>query len=75
MCQKCELQIACLDSCPLEHKCGMNATNSRKIMHSMICVTNVYSRAMINASVWACQKLYHLDLLRHHKCDKCQTLS
>ena len=34
----------------------MKATNSRKIMHSMICVTNVYSRAMINASVWACRK-------------------
>ena len=26
------------------------------------------------SSVWACRKLEHLDILRHHKCYKCQTL-
>ena len=48
-------------------------------MHNIICVTGVYSREIINmffhvSSDWACQKLEHCDLLRHHECDKCQAL-
>ena len=33
-----------------------------------------YQHVFHRSSVWACWKLYHLDLLRHHKCGKCQTV-
>ena len=38
MCQKSELQIVCLDSCPMEFKHCMVAAYIKKIMHNLICV-------------------------------------
>ena len=37
-------KLCVLDTCPLEFKPCMVTTNMKKIMHSIICVTDVYSR-------------------------------
>ena len=69
---------SCVDSCRLY--LNVVATCIKKIMHNMKCVTGVCvcSREILYmflvSQVWVCQKLQYLDFLRHHKCDKCQTL-
>ena len=68
----CKLGV--LDFCPLVW-CCMVATHIKKIMHNMICMTDVYSREIINMffiNDLACWKLKHSDLLKHHKYDTCE---
>ena len=80
VCQKFKLQIACFWFLSSSLKHCVVATYIKKIMHDMICVTlvSIEGRWLTFffgwSSFWACWKRKHLDLLRHHKCDKCQTL-